>query len=184
MKIGPRAKLVLLMALFAAPIAASFLAYRYAHPVPTANYGELLLPPATAPANPLPRAGGGTFSFGELRGKWVLVTADAGTCGEDCRRKLYLVRQLRLAMGRNAERVERVFVADDGRPPGAAVLEPYAGMVAVVRPAGESAPLLEDRAHVYLVDPHGNVMMRWEAGAQPKGMIRDLDRLLRASQIG
>ncbi len=184
MTIGARAKLVMLMGLFAAPIVASVLAYRFLHPVPTANHGELLLPPAEAPAQPLARAGGGAFSFAGLRGKWVLVAADSGACGEPCRRKLYLVRQVRLAMGREADRVERVFVADDGRAPDAGVLEPYAGMVAVVRPAALSAPMLRDRAHVYLVDPHGNVMMRWPVDADPKGMIRDLERLLRASQIG
>ena len=185
MKVGPRGKLVLVMALFAAPIAASLLAYRFAHPVPTANHGELLLPPAQAPAQPLERAGGGAFSFGELRGRWVLVAADSGACPKSCQGKLYLVRQVRLAMGRNAERIARVFVADDGKAPDAAALAPYAGTEVVLRrPETAPAPILRDRSHVYLVDPNGNVMMRWEATAPPKGMIRDLELLLRASQIG
>ena len=185
MKIGPRAKLLLLMALFAAPIAASFLAYRYSHRPPTANHGELLLPPAEVLSRPFERAGGGTFSFTELRGRWVLVAADSGACPEACQRKLYLVRQVRLAMGRNAERIARVFVIDDGKAPDLAALAPYAGTEVVLRPPGVApAPILADRSHVYLVDPHGNVMMRWDAKAEPKGMIRDLELLLRASQIG
>src|SRR6185503_2436356 len=49
MRLGPRAKLLLVFAVFAAPIAASILAYRYAHVAPTANHGELLLPPAQVP---------------------------------------------------------------------------------------------------------------------------------------
>jgi len=185
MKVGQRAKLVILMALFAAPIAASLVAYRYGHRAPTANHGELLLPPAQAPGKPFERAGGGTFSFGELRGRWVLVAADSGACARGCQDKLFLVRQVRLAMGRNAERIARVFVADDGKAPDAAALAPYAGTEVIVRPpGGASAPMLGDRAHVYLVDPHGNVMMRWSDHAEPKGVIRDLELLLRASQIG
>jgi len=185
MKLGPRAKLVLVMAFFAAPIAASFLAYRYSHRPPTANHGELLLPPAQVPAKPLQRPVGGTFSFGDVRGKWVLVVTDSGACGKDCQSKLYLVRQLRLAVGRNAERIARVFIVDDARAPDAAALEPYAGTEVVFQPEGAVvAPGLSDRRHVYLVDPHGNVMMRWRPGDDPKGMIRDLELLLRASQIG
>jgi cytochrome oxidase Cu insertion factor (SCO1/SenC/PrrC family) len=185
MKVGPRAKLVLVMALFAAPIAASFLAYRYAHKVPTANHGELLLPPAQVGAAALERTGGGTFSFADVRGRWVLVAADSGGCGEACLAKLYLMRQVRLAMGRNAERLARVFIVDDGRDPDPAALAPYAGMDVVRQPrSGAVAPGLGDRGHVYLVDPHGNVMMRWSAAADPKGIIRDLELLLRASQIG
>jgi hypothetical protein len=115
----------------------------------------------------------------------VLVAADSGACADGCQRKLYLVRQVRLAMGRNAERIARVFVIDDGRAPDALSLAPYAGTEIVLRPpAMPAVPVLGDRSHVYLVDPHGNVMMRWNATAEPKGMIRDLELLLRASQIG
>ena len=68
----------------------------------------------------------------------------------------------------------------------AAALEPFAGMEVVA--AGDDrafAPGTEgDRDHVYLVDPHGNVMMRWRSEADPMGMVKDLQRLLRASQIG
>ena len=45
-------------------------------------------------------------------------------------------------------------------------------------------PLGNDRAHIYLIDPHGDVMMRWPAAPDGRRMIRDLERLLRASQIG
>jgi len=185
MKVSPRVKLVLVMALFAAPIAASFLAYRFAHRAPTANHGELLLPPAQVGHAALERPGGGTFSFAAVGGRWVLVTADSGACAESCLAKLYLMRQVRLAMGRNADRLARVFIVDDGRDPDPAALAPYTGMEVVRKPpGGAGAPGVGDRGHVYLVDPHGNVMMRWSAAADPKGIIRDLELLLRASQIG
>ena len=41
-----------------------------------------------------------------------------------------------------------------------------------------------DRAHIYLVDPLGNVMMRWPAKPDMRRMLKDLERLLKASQIG
>jgi hypothetical protein len=187
MKLGPRAKLVLIAAIFSLPILASYLAYFYLHPRPTANHGELLLPPAQASDASFAQPGGGPpFSFGELRGHWVLVTGDAGACAQACLDKLVAMRQVRLALGRNAVRVERVFVIDDGAKPNATDLEPFPGMRVVTAPpgAGLTAQAAGDRSHVYLVDPNGNVMMRWRASQDPKGMLQDLERLLRASQIG
>ncbi len=43
---------------------------------------------------------------------------------------------------------------------------------------------MNDRAHVYVADPLGNVMMRFPANAEPRRMLKDLERLLKASQIG
>ncbi|HSN19197.1 MAG TPA: hypothetical protein VLS49_00880 [Usitatibacter sp.] len=188
MKVSPRVKLLLIVAIFVLPILGSYVAYFFlAHPKPTANHGELLLPPAQASEAAFPRASGGApFSFRELRGRWILVATDGGDCAAACRDKLATMRQVRLALGRNASRVGRVFVVDDGREPDGKALEPFPGMEVVQAPrgAGLTPQAAGDRAHVYLVDPNGNVMMRWRVADDPKGMLRDLERLLRASQIG
>jgi hypothetical protein len=181
MKLGPRAKLVLLALLFAAPIIASFTAYYWVRPTGTSNYGELLASPATITVEPFARGGGGRFSFTELAGQWVMVAAEPGRCDPGCVEKLLTLRQVRLALGRRASRVARVFVSP--APPPLADLE---GLI-VAMPLDSAAPLtaaLADRDHIYLVDPHGNVMMRWPARPDPKRLLRDLERLLRASQIG
>lgn len=184
--IGPRAKAALIMAIFALPIAASILAYRLYRPDATSNYGELLLPPATVTAQPFATESGKPFAFGELAGRWVLVASDSGDCAAPCREKLESLRQVRLALGRNASRVARVFVVDDLRRPAAGALDEFSGTLVALTPAGMVLPTgaANDRAHVYLVDPRGNVMMRWPAAPQMRGMLKDLERLLKASQIG
>lgn len=182
----PRAKLLAIIALFALPIVASFVAYRFFRPEATANYGELLLPPAQITTSAFDRAGGGSFRFAELRGRWVLVASDSGRCPASCVAKLTLMRQVRLMLGRNAARLERVFVADDPHPLPAEALAPFEGTVAITPPLGMTQPPApaNDRAHVYLVDPLGNVMMRFPADAEPRRMLKDLERLLKASRIG
>lgn len=183
---GPRAKLLGLAALFALPIAASIVAYNVVEPGRTSNFGELLLPPVAITPQPLERSGGQAFRFSELAGRWVLVASDAGVCPEGCRQKLAAMRQVRLALGRNASRVERVFVVDDVAPTDGRLADEFPGTIVVRTPRGLGVPAgaANDRAHVYLVDPRGNVMMRWPAGADPKRMLGDLQRLLKASQIG
>lgn len=186
MRIGARAQLVLLASLFALPIVASLITYRYLRPAATANYGELLLPPSDITAQSFDRDGGGRFAFAELAGKWVLVTSDSGACGAACVEKLTILRQVRLALGRNASRVERVLVVDDTRPPDRQALAPFEGMVVALTPTGMRLPpgAGNDRAHIYLADPRGNVMLRWPANADRRRMLMDLERLLKASQIG
>ena len=183
---GPRAKLAALAALFALPIVASVVAYNVVEPARTSNFGELLLPPATIAPQPFERAQGGTFVFSELAGHWILVASDSGACPAACRDKLATLRQVRLALGRNAQRVYRVFVADDRAEPDPRLAEEFAGTVVARTPPALAIPpgAANDRAHIYLVDPHGNVMMRWPAGADRKRMLGDLQRLLKASQIG
>ena len=186
MKLGSRAKLLLIVAGFALPIAASYVAYYFTRPGPTGNYGELLLPPARITTQPFGRAGDGTWSFGELRGRWALTVSDSGSCPPACTAKLTTLRQVQLALGRKAIRVARVYVVDDLRRPDAEAMREYEGMVVALTPTGMQLPTGagNDRAHIYLVDPNGNVMMRWPAAAEPKRLLKDLERLLKASQIG
>jgi len=186
MKISPRVKLVLIAAGFALPVAISLIAYFFARPEPTANYGELLLPPQEAPAMGFQGEGSGSWDFAQLRGRWALVMSDSGACAGPCLEKLTTLRQVRLALGRNASRVARVYVVDDRVQPDPGAMRPFEGtQVAIAPSAGAPAPAwATDRAHLYLVDPHGNVMMRWPAVADRKRMLKDLERLLKASQIG
>jgi cytochrome oxidase Cu insertion factor (SCO1/SenC/PrrC family) len=187
MKLSPRAKLLLLVSIFAVPMVASYVASTYFRPEATANYGELLLPPATITAQPFAQPEGGDFRFEHLRGKWVMVASGSGECDSACRDKLQAMNQTRLALGRNASRVEKVFVVDDVRPADFPALQSsYPGLRIVVTPRGLTLPTgaANDRAHIYLVDPRGNVMMRWPGEPQYRRMFRDLERLLKASQIG
>jgi cytochrome oxidase Cu insertion factor (SCO1/SenC/PrrC family) len=184
MKLGPRAKLLLLALLFLAPIAASFTAYYIVRPSGGSSYGELLLPPATVTAQTFARAGGGRFRFTDFAGKWVLVAAEPGECAAACLEKLATLRQVRIALGVRASRVERAFVT--GRGNADPRLLEFPGMVVAVPLPDTPTPAgaLADRDHIHLVDPHGNVMMRWPSQPDRKRMLKDLERLLRASQIG
>ena len=185
MSFGPRAKLLALAALFILPMVAAYVAWRFMDPRPTANYGELL-PSATIAAHPFERPDGARFEFASLRGRWLLVASDSGLCEAACREKLTLMRQVRLALGRRASRVERVFVVDDLAVPGEATRAQFEGTHVALTPRGMALPpgATNDRAHVYLVDPRGNVVMRWPAAADGARMLKDLERLLKASQIG
>jgi cytochrome oxidase Cu insertion factor (SCO1/SenC/PrrC family) len=185
MTLSPRVKLLLIFALFALPMVASFTVYNLFPPDKSSNYGELL-PPTPAATHGFTALEGGEVRLADLGGKWVMVVSDSGQCPQPCLDKLTTLRQVRLALGRKADRVTRVLVVDDLTRPDPALLKPFEGTRVLLTPTGLSLPagVANDRAHIYLIDPRGFVMMRWPAGADRKRLLRDLDRLLRASQIG
>ena len=98
------------------------------------------------------------------------------------------MRQLRLTQGKDKERVERVWFISDGAAPRAETIEQYQGTW-LVRAAGYGLPgpfPAQGPAsdHIYVMDPLGNLMMRYPRDPDPQRMIKDLTRLLRASQVG
>lgn len=171
----PRTTLLLIALACAAPVILATLAYFFGWaPGSSANYGELI-PPRQLEGAP----------FEKLRGKWVLVAFDGAACDSTCEKKLYYMRQTRRAQGKEQVRIERLWLLTDGgrpRPELLAALED-----AHVAPA--DARLLEPfpgnpADHIYLVDPLGNLMLRFPRDPDPKRIIKDLNRLLKYSRIG
>lgn len=171
----PRATLVLIALVCAAPVVLATLAWYFEwSPGNPGNYGELL------PPRPLAGA-----PFDRLRGKWVLVTFDRSACDAACEKKLYFMRQTRRAQGKEQGRIERLWlVTDDGRPR-AELLAAIEGTHLAPAPAALTGAFPGNRTeHIYLVDPQGNLMLRFPRDPDPKGIIKDLNRLLKYSRIG
>ena len=178
-----RLKLWLLLAVCAAPIAASYIAYYVWQPSGHVNYGELL-DPRPVPGSPLAALDGGAFSFTSLKGAWVLVVAGNANCDERCRTDLVYLRQMRLALGKESERVQRVWMlTDDGSPP-AGLLAEHPGLLVVRARDSEVLRLLTPEAarQIHVVDPLGNLMMRFPDDPDPRRMLKDIGRLLRHSK--
>lgn len=170
-----RLQLLLLAAVCAFPLLGSWIAYQFGWGLGgSGNYGELLSPRAAA-----------SPALSSVRGKWVLVAFDSGACDAYCERKLYIIRQIRKAQGKEQDRLERVwFVTDAVKPRGE--LQPLVdGARVMPEPAGAASEFPGVRSdHLYLVDPLGNVMMRFPRDPDPGKMIKDLQRLLKYAQFG
>ncbi len=177
----------LILAVSAAPVVAAWLAYFVWPPQSRSNYGDLVTPrPLSDPRLEVFR--NQPFHLSELRGKWVLVQIDRSACDAACREKLLYMRQLRLAQGADRERIERVWLITDDGPVDSTLSREFEG-TRFVRAAhspllDEFPPAGEIRDHIFLVDPLGNLMLRFPRHPDPNGMRRDLSRLLRASRIG
>ena len=184
-----RLKLALIGLFFALPFVLAWTAY-WLHWTPgsTGNYGELVRPPRQVPAAGLVELNGKPFSLASLRGKWVMLQFDAAACDAYCERKLYFMRQLRVAQGKDMDRVERVWVLTDGGLPRPKLLAAIEGTNVVRASDGTLAAVFARSGsvadHIYLIDPLGNLMMRFPRDPNPSKMLKDLQRLLKISQIG
>ena len=172
-----RVKLALLFAVFAIPLVAAWAAYVSGWlSGGQGNYGALL--PPRLMEDP---------ALVALRGKWVLVQIDSGACDARCERKLYYMRQVRRAQGRQVNRVERLWIVTDAAAPAPALLTAIEG-THIARGADRlAAAFPAERApteHIYLVDPLGNLMLRFPADPNPSKMVKDLERLLKYSGFG
>ena len=175
-----RSTLVGLAALFFLPLAAAFWLYYSGgwRPAGSTNHGELI-----SPARPLPAAD-------TLRGKWTLVYVVDGPCTAECRKALWTMRQTRLLLAEDMDRVQRVFVAGAGccEPDFLEREHPGLRRVAPDDPAAKvwlvEFPRTPGRDFLYIVDPLGNLMMRFDVAQDPKGLKADLEKLLKLSHIG
>lgn len=184
--------LYLLLAVCAAPVIASYAAYYLLPPSGRTNYGALIEPQRPLPALVLRRLDGTAFEAASLRGAWLIVHADSGACDSGCERKLWLMRQVRLTAGRDAERVQRAWLIVDEEPLATVQMREFDGTIFLRARRDEVAAFLPlpDRPtarladHIWLIDPLGNLMLRWPKDADPNRMKQDLAKLLKASGIG
>jgi hypothetical protein len=176
-----------ILAVCAAPVVAAWLAYFVWPPASRSNYGELIRPrPLSDP--PLERAGDGAFRLSALRGKWVLMQIDRAECDSTCRKKLLYMRQSRLTQSKDMDRIERVWLVVDDGPIDPMVLREFEGTHLLRAPQStllsEFPSSADPRDHIFLIDPLGNLMLRFPRDPDPDGMKRDLSRLLRVSRVG
>lgn len=192
-----RRQLLALAAMFFVPLAVAFWLYygpNHWRPAGGTNQGEIIDPARPLPAVSLQKSDGTPTSDQFLRGKWTMVYVGDGACGPECRKALYLTRQTRLALNKDMDRVQRVFLVTarccDTRFLAAehpdllvARMEgPAAAALIAAFPAYADAPGAAGR--VYLVDPLGNLMMSYPRGGPDKALLADIKKLLRLSHIG
>ena len=187
-----RIKMLLLLLVCAAPVIASYFTFYVIKPQSRINYGELILPVKPVPDAQLRLLDGKPYDFGALKGKWVLLTVDGGACPTACVEKLYKMRQVRATMGKDADRIENAWLIDDEGQLETQVIRAYdathmlraqGNPFLATFPPAEGAGASQ-RDHIYLIDPLGNLVLRYPKNADPAKMKKDLERLLRYSRIG
>jgi cytochrome oxidase Cu insertion factor (SCO1/SenC/PrrC family) len=187
----------LLTLTFVLPVVMAVLVYNFESLRPTGmtNHGELVDPPRPLHFN-LQDMQGNAFTQENIKGRWTLTVISDGNCGEICQEQIYLMRQVRWSQGDEMNRVQRLLLIT--KPDSLAgmkdTIDQYPGMFVATGQESSVKALLNEFQHenvqldkgdrIYIIDPLGNLMMRYAPDSNPNGMIKDLKKLLQFSQFG
>jgi hypothetical protein len=198
--------LAALAGLFILPLLLAFYMYYGTgwRPVKRVNHGTLISPVRPLPAVDLARVSlsdaetdsasrrgaPAAATQHELRTKWSMVYIGAGNCDEPCRQALYVMRQTRLSLNNEMARVDRVFLSTGNCCAREFLAHEHPGLLVLDASGADGTRLLDTfpadgRPYsLFIVDPLGNLMMSYDARQNPKGLLEDLQKLLRLSHIG
>lgn len=184
-----RLQFMLIAALFLGPLVVAMVLY-YSdldwRPSGYSNHGELLLPVANV-VEPL----ASESTAAALNGSWSLVYVSAASCDADstCRERLYTIRQIRLMLGKNMDRIQRVFLYAGQDLDADYLASEQAGLVllqdtTLADALSRSRPGSIAADGYYLLDPLGNLVMYFAPEINPRDVVSDIKHLLSLSHIG
>jgi cytochrome oxidase Cu insertion factor (SCO1/SenC/PrrC family) len=190
-----RMQLILIALLFAAPVVTAWVAWNFAVSngvSATTNAGRLVTP--ARPLQPVSLQGVDGEALGDrlLTGRWSYVLLSPGSCERRCADTLYLTRQVRTGVNKDMQRVQRLLVLREMPADlvGLRAMHPDL-KIAVVDArtwqafAGQfGSEVAVQQGVFFMVDPLGNLMMRYDDKVAPKGVLKDLRKLLKTSQVG
>ncbi|MEM5365563.1 cytochrome C oxidase subunit I [Paraburkholderia azotifigens] len=184
--------LLLIALVCAAPVIGSYFTYYVIKPTGgTTSYGTLI-----QPQRPIPDAlvvtgeDGKPIKLASLRGRWLMISVDSSACDKPCVTKLYFMRQVRATQAGERERIVNVFLRTDAGKVPDIVDNAYKDTEMLIADPKEVAAWLPSddgtqiTDHIYMVDPSGNLMMRFPKDANPTKIKGDVTKLLRNSGIG
>ncbi len=178
-----RLQFILVALVFLGPLAAAawlYLGPGEWRPGAATNNGELVEPIIPLPDADLAPVGDAPTAT--LHGRWSIVYLNRDACDDVCRQTLIQIRQIRLAAGKEAHRLQRVYI---GRalPEASWLTEGHTGLH-LLAPDSVEAALEPLASGIYLIDPLGNLMMRYPLGTEHKPIYADIKKLLKYSRIG
>ncbi len=187
-----RLKLLAILLACSLPVLVAYFVFYVVRPQGEAGFGELITPVRPVPQAQASGLDGAKVPLPSLKAQWLLVKVDGGACVQDCQKQLTVLRQFRLMLGKDMDRMDWLWLINDQAavdPKLAASLKHDSATVLRVdadtlntwlpAPVGQA-----QQDFIYVVDPMGNTMMRFpsrlDSAAAAKAK-RDMERLLRAS---
>ena len=171
---------------FAVPLALATWMYNSDRWLPDngSNYGTILQPIVNL-ADLLPSSP--VVSLTEHQ--WLMLYMNSGPCEKDCLEALYRLRQSRLMLANEMNRVSRVFLHGESAPDTVVLEEQHAGLKSIIDKdledlLGDKQPAEQTPGGIFLIDPLGNLVMYFAPELPPGEMVEDIKHLLELSRIG
>ena len=159
--------------------------------VSTAAYGELIHPAQPIQTLKLSLDNSASYSLNDIKGKWTYLVYVEDTCNLECEAALFKIRQTRISTGRERNRVQLLLATGPGKSVSIdndIVARNPRVVFSKIKELTISDEVAEKEklqsAYIYIIDPNGNLMMKYDDAATAKGMLKDIKKLLKLSNIG
>lgn len=192
-----RRNLLIILAVFAVPVLLSSMMYFGGwRPSATGNHGELIQPAHFIEDRNMLSLDGMPIKFSDLHGKWTMLYFDTAACPDECIDRLYFMRQTHHSQGKYLDSIQRVFVLTDDKSVNnlKSKLAEYPDMKILTASKDVLSSLIKEFGldtsndvagrNIFLLDPLGNLMMRYRSNVDPAGVRKDMERLLKYSAEG
>ena len=120
--------------------------------------------------------------------RWQMLVTAPKECSVDCQQLVYLARQIQIGLGRDASRASHALAA--AQP----LAADYEAKLTREYPQLQRYPMdlttfsktTGDKAvpQLWIIDPHGNLVLRYDPTVKGKDLLNDLRHLLKLSNIG
>ncbi len=188
--------LILLLLFFLLPMFAAWFIWKNPSHIPThtTNRGQLIQPAVNL--NELSfYTENETQKFSALNGKWLLLYVTGKNCDQQCQKIIYLMRQIQTATGKNQARIQRMILTINNQisPDFQKAAVKYPPVILAHTSAHDwqqQTPSLTSRelaissGYLYLLDPKGFMVLGYSLDENPSNILKDLEKLLKVSQIG
>lgn len=120
--------------------------------------------------------------------RWQMLVTAPKDCSVDCQQLVYLARQIQIGLGRDASRASHALAA--AQP----LASDYEAKLTREYPQLQRYPMdlttfskaTGDKTtpQLWIIDPHGNLVLRYDPTVKGKDLLNDLRQLLKLSNIG
>ncbi|MCX4026703.1 hypothetical protein H0A36_00865 [Endozoicomonas sp. SM1973] len=155
------------------------------------NNGKLISPPVTMQDLKLDilKSNKNNRIKGAAEQTWKLIILTVNDCNELCQQQLYITRQVHIALGKEANRLERLYLSTKSDQFAESILEEHPKLklanisqVEITQHLSDKLPTV--KSTILLADPLGNIMMYYTDNHSGKAILTDIKHLLKISRIG
>ena len=161
-------------------------------PKATVNYGTMIEPPVDLGSLEL-ELNYQPLNIDSMERKWMIIHFLDDRCNEDCLEAFYFSRQINTAIGREKDRVKRFYVSSSKTQE--KVKKLFQSETNLTAISAKNLNLLRQKMTeaginpfiqpgFLLADPLGNIILSYQGDIDPKKILSDIKKLLRASKIG
>jgi len=113
---------------------------------------------------------------------WLLIQLIPNKCNSKCQDNIHMLRQVNSALGKDMDRVQRYIIFEKNIQKNDGYIKNYPKVIVLDNSENTYNRLSKMEERIFIADPLGNVILGYKNDFMPKGLLKDMKRLLKFSK--